>query len=104
MKALHFSTYGPPTVLAIRDIPTPEPNRGEVLIQTQAAAIKMVNPILARMSQGVLEARILAQWTKHGIQPKQRRSERRWESRKLGCLRFDEIKGKPVVPIVNSSP
>ena len=39
MKALQFSTYGPPTVLAIRDIPTPKPQRGEVLIQIQATAI-----------------------------------------------------------------
>jgi NADPH2:quinone reductase len=39
MKALQFSTYGPPSVLAIKEIPQPEPRKGEVLIQVRATAI-----------------------------------------------------------------
>ena len=39
MKALQFTTYGPPTVLAIKELPTPEPRKGEALIQIKAAAI-----------------------------------------------------------------
>ena len=39
MKALQFDTYGPPSVLAIKDVLTPEPARGEVLIQIKAAGI-----------------------------------------------------------------
>src|SRR5271170_7347035 len=39
MKALQFSTYGPPAVLTIQEIPKPEPRNGEVLIQIKATAI-----------------------------------------------------------------
>jgi NADPH:quinone reductase-like Zn-dependent oxidoreductase len=39
MKALQFSTYGPPAVLTIKEIPKPEPRDGEVLIQIKATAI-----------------------------------------------------------------
>jgi NADPH:quinone reductase-like Zn-dependent oxidoreductase len=39
MKALQFSTYGPPAVLTINEIPRPEPHKGEVLVQIRAAAI-----------------------------------------------------------------
>lgn len=39
MKALQFSTYGPPAVLRIKEIPKPEPRQGEVLIQVKATAI-----------------------------------------------------------------
>ena len=39
MKALQFSTYGPPGVLSIKEIPKPEPRKGEVLVQIKAAAI-----------------------------------------------------------------
>ncbi len=39
MKALQFTTYGPPSVLAIKELPTPEPSQGEALIQIKAAAI-----------------------------------------------------------------
>src|ERR1700720_4065482 len=39
MKALQFGTYGPPDVLTIKEIPKPEPRKGEALIQIKAAAI-----------------------------------------------------------------
>ncbi len=39
MKALQFSTYGPPAVLTIKELPRPEPRKGEVLIQIMATAI-----------------------------------------------------------------
>jgi NADPH2:quinone reductase len=42
MKALRFAAYGPPDVLAIAELPTPEPRKGEVLVQVSATAI---NPI-----------------------------------------------------------
>jgi NADPH:quinone reductase-like Zn-dependent oxidoreductase len=39
MKALRFSRFGPPSVLAIEDVPRPEPRDGEALVQVKAAAI-----------------------------------------------------------------
>lgn len=39
MKALRFSKFGPPSVLAIEEVPRPEPGDGEALIQVKAAAI-----------------------------------------------------------------
>src|SRR5438309_10605991 len=39
MKALQFSAYGSPAVLTIKEIPKPEPRKGEVLIQINATAI-----------------------------------------------------------------
>ena len=39
MKALRFKSYGPPSVLAIEEIPKPEPRAGEALIQIKATAI-----------------------------------------------------------------
>jgi len=39
MKALHFSTYGPPAILTITELPKPEPRKGEVLVQIKATAI-----------------------------------------------------------------
>jgi NADPH:quinone reductase len=39
MKALRFSKFGPPSVLAVEEVPRPEPARGEALIQVKAAAI-----------------------------------------------------------------
>ncbi len=43
MKALQFSAYGPPAVLTIKEIPKPEPRKGEVLIQIKATAINPNN-------------------------------------------------------------
>ena len=39
MKALRFSKFGSPSVLAIEEIPRPEPRDGEVLVRVKAAAI-----------------------------------------------------------------
>lgn len=39
MKALHFSTYGPPAILTIKEVPKPEPRKGEVVIQIRATAV-----------------------------------------------------------------
>ncbi len=39
MKALRFHTFGSPDVLAIEEIPKPEPGPGEVLVQVRAAGI-----------------------------------------------------------------
>jgi NADPH2:quinone reductase len=39
MRALQFRAYGPPGVLTIREIPKPEPRKGEVLIQIKATGI-----------------------------------------------------------------
>jgi NADPH:quinone reductase len=39
MKALRFSKFGSPSVLAIEEVPRPDPRDGEALIQVKAAAI-----------------------------------------------------------------
>jgi NADPH:quinone reductase-like Zn-dependent oxidoreductase len=39
MKAWQFSAYGPPAVLTIKEVPKPEPGKGEVLVQIRATAI-----------------------------------------------------------------
>jgi NADPH:quinone reductase len=39
MKALRFSKFGPPSVLAIQEVPQPEPSKGDALVQVKAAAI-----------------------------------------------------------------
>ncbi len=39
MKALQFTTYGPPSVLNVADLPALEPRPGEVLVQVRAAGI-----------------------------------------------------------------
>ncbi len=39
MKALRFHNFGPPSVLAIEEVPRPEPHGGEALVQLRAAAI-----------------------------------------------------------------
>ncbi|HZZ17607.1 MAG TPA: zinc-binding alcohol dehydrogenase family protein [Candidatus Sulfotelmatobacter sp.] len=39
MKALRFNKFGPPSVLALEEIPKPTPRKGEVLVQIKATAI-----------------------------------------------------------------
>jgi len=39
MKALRFHKFGPPSVLAIEEVPRPEVHDGEALVQVKAAAI-----------------------------------------------------------------
>ena len=51
MKAVRFDKYGPVEVLDVRDVPVPEPGRGEVLIRVRAAGI---NPGEAKIREGAL--------------------------------------------------
>jgi NADPH:quinone reductase-like Zn-dependent oxidoreductase len=39
MKALRFHTFGPPSVLAVEEVPMPEPGPGEVLVRVKAAGL-----------------------------------------------------------------
>ncbi len=51
MKAVRFDEYGPVEVLDVRDVPVPEPGRGEVLVRVRAAGI---NPGEAKIREGAL--------------------------------------------------
>ena len=42
MQAVRFHNYGPPSVLVVDRVPTPEPKAGEVLLRVRAAG---VNPV-----------------------------------------------------------
>jgi NADPH:quinone reductase-like Zn-dependent oxidoreductase len=53
MKAVRFDRYGPVGVLDVRDVPTPEPGPGQVLVQVKAAGI---NPGEAKIREGLLHA------------------------------------------------
>jgi NADPH:quinone reductase len=53
MKALRFRRYGPPSVLAIEELPTPQPRSGESLVQIHAAAI---NPSDVKNVAGAFKA------------------------------------------------
>ena len=39
MRAAVYRRYGPPEVVAIEDVPTPEPKRGEVLVRIHATTV-----------------------------------------------------------------
>ena len=39
MKSSHRSTYGGPAVLDIREVPVPQPGKGEVLVRVHAATV-----------------------------------------------------------------
>lgn len=39
MRAIQYDRYGPPEVLTLRDLPTPAPRPGEVLLDVRAAAL-----------------------------------------------------------------
>jgi NADPH:quinone reductase len=56
MKALRFKKFGPPSVLAIEEIPRPEPRAGEALVQVKAAAINPsdVATIAGRFKETIL--------------------------------------------------
>jgi NADPH:quinone reductase len=56
VKALRFSKFGPPSVLAIEEIPRPEPGAGEALVQVKAAAI---NPSDVKNIAGLFPATTL---------------------------------------------
>ena len=43
MKAIVISQYGGPEVLAVREMPNPEPGEGEVLVRVQAAGVNFAD-------------------------------------------------------------
>ena len=51
MKAVRFDQYGPVDVLDVREVPTPEPGQGQVLVRVKAAGI---NPGEAKIREGAL--------------------------------------------------
>jgi NADPH:quinone reductase-like Zn-dependent oxidoreductase len=53
MKAVRFDQYGPVGVLDVREVPTPEPGQGQVLVRVKAAGI---NPGEAKIREGFLDA------------------------------------------------
>jgi len=54
MKAVRFDQYGPAGVLDVREVPTPEPGQGQVLVRVKAAGI---NPGEAKIRDGSLAER-----------------------------------------------
>jgi NADPH:quinone reductase-like Zn-dependent oxidoreductase len=57
MKAVRFDEYGPVGVLGVREVPTPEPANGQVLVRVKAAGI---NPGEAKIRDGELHDRFPA--------------------------------------------
>ena len=62
VKAIYFDQYGPPEVLSLRDLPTPAPQPGEVLIKVQASSVNAADwhimradPFLARLMFGLFK-------------------------------------------------
>jgi NADPH2:quinone reductase len=53
MKAIRFEKYGPPSVLAIQELPVPDLKMGEVLVELHASAI---NPSDVKNVAGVFKA------------------------------------------------
>ena len=53
MKAVRFDRYGGIDVLDVREVPRPQPNVGEVLVEVKAAGI---NPGEAMIRQGAMDA------------------------------------------------
>ena len=53
MKALRFERYGPPSVLAIQELPVPDLKTGEALVELHACAI---NPSDVKNVAGVFKA------------------------------------------------
>jgi NADPH:quinone reductase-like Zn-dependent oxidoreductase len=53
MKAVVFHNHGGPEVLEYEDVPTPEPRRGEVLINIKATSINHIDIFLRRGMPGI---------------------------------------------------
>jgi NADPH:quinone reductase-like Zn-dependent oxidoreductase len=61
MKAIVYDRYGPPEVLRLTDLPTPEPGEGQILVRNRAtaataaeAAARSARPAFARLAFGLL--------------------------------------------------
>jgi NADPH:quinone reductase-like Zn-dependent oxidoreductase len=59
VKAILRSTYGPPDVLDLRDVPTPVPGDGDVLVRVHAASVNRADidyltgrPLITRLATG----------------------------------------------------
>src|SRR6059036_3010630 len=46
MKALLCTTYGPPELLEYRDVPSPRPQAGEVLVSVRAASVNFPDVLI----------------------------------------------------------
>ena len=46
MKAVQFTRFGPPEVLAIVEVPTPKPKGGEVLVRVRAAGVNFFEVLM----------------------------------------------------------
>lgn len=64
MKAIYFDQYGPPEVLSLREVPTPVPQAGEVLVKVRASSVNAADwhimradPFLARLMFGLFKPR-----------------------------------------------
>jgi NADPH:quinone reductase-like Zn-dependent oxidoreductase len=64
MRAFVRSGYGPPDILELREVPTPSPGAGEVLVRIQAASVNRADidyltgtPFITRMGTGVWRPR-----------------------------------------------
>ncbi len=65
MLAVVFDRYGPPAVLSVREVPTPQPGPGEVLVRVHATvatpsdvAFRSGRPWIARLFSGLLKPRL----------------------------------------------
>jgi len=64
MRAIYFDHYGPPEVLSLRDLPTPVPQAGEVLVKVRASSVNAADwhimradPFPARLMFGLFKPR-----------------------------------------------
>jgi NADPH:quinone reductase-like Zn-dependent oxidoreductase len=64
VKAIVFERYGGPEVLELRDVPTPTPGAGQILVRVHAASVNAADwrtmradPFLARFANGLLRPR-----------------------------------------------
>ncbi|NNG00555.1 MAG: NAD(P)-dependent alcohol dehydrogenase [Desulfobacteraceae bacterium] len=65
MKAIVYEKYGPPEVLKLEDVPTPDPKDDEVLVKIHAASVNAADwhflradPFLVRFMNGILKPKI----------------------------------------------